>query len=321
MDPILDNIAGLAASPAAVEFDATDLDGRTFQEMVANHTPCVVRNAVAHWPAFHKWHDKAYLQARCGKYRVSYSPGGNYLSAKRGQPRREISFSEALDILHSDQTSVGSLGGVELGSNGEFAELMDDIAGFGFLPRPPRPLVYPAQRFFVHRNAGTSWHDHLLDETLMCQVVGSKRIGLLREERLHDEHVRPILFGESYYDGAVSFDCVHPLRWLNATLNPGDALYIPPSWYHGVAPVDRSFGITAAMCWRSPLALAAHPNLPTSDRVRKMLGREGALGWRTRRGFRLRMSLLIASVARLDPSSTARSRLESYGLSAGPRIS
>lgn len=314
MDAILDNIAGLAASPAAVEFNALDLDVRTFQEMVVAHTPCIIRNAVAQWPAFHKWRDKAYLQAKCGKYRVSYSPSGNYLSATRGQLRRELSFSEALDILHSDETHIGSLGGVELGSNGEFSELMDDIGEFSFLARRPRPLVYPPQRFFIHRNAGTSWHDHLLDETLMCQVVGSKRVGLLREERRHDEQVRPILFKEPYYDCVVSLDCAHPLLWLNATLNPGDALYIPPSWYHGIAPVDRSFGITAAMCWRSPITLAAHPNLPTSDRVKRMMEREASLGWNTRRGFRLRMLLLIASAARLIPQSTVRS----YGLSGPP---
>jgi hypothetical protein len=321
MDAILDNVAGLSTSPAAVEFDAAKLDGLTFQEMVTTHTPCVIRNAIAHWPAFHKWHDKAYLQARCGKYRVSFSPSGNYLSAKRSQPRREMSFSEALDILHSDQTHVGSLGGVELGSNGEFAELMQDIAGFCFLPRRPAPLVYPAQRFFIYRNAGTSWHDHLLDETLMCQVVGSKRVGLLREERAHDAIVRPILYGESYYDDKVSIDCVQPLQWLNATLNQGDALYIPPSWYHGVAPASPLFGITAAMCWRSPLAHAAHPNLPTSDRVRRMLHREAAFSWKTHRGFRLRVLLLLAAAARLNPRSTARCRLKLYGLSSRPRIS
>jgi hypothetical protein len=316
VDAIIDNIAELETAPSAVEFDASTLDGKTFQRMVKTLTPCVVRNAVSHWPAFHKWHDKIYLQSKCGKYRVSYAPGGNVASQKRGQPRRDVSFSEALEVLHSEQTPVGSLGGVELGSNGEFAELMDDITDFKFLPRRPSPLVYPAQRFFIHRNAGTSWHDHTVDETLMCQVVGSKRVGLLREERRHDAEIRPILLGESYYDTRLSFDCAHPLRWLRATLNPGDALYIPPSWYHGVAPISRTFGITATMCWRSPFALAAHPNLPTSDRIRRLMRHNTAFGWKTLRGLRLRMLLMIASTARLDPRPAARSRLRSYGLSA-----
>jgi ribosomal protein L16 Arg81 hydroxylase len=72
--------------------------------------------------------------------------------------------------------------------------------------------------------------------------------------------LRSIFFAENYYDDRTAFDSLHAhdLCWLTATVEEGDALYIPPLWWHGVVPLTEAFGATAAVTWRSPIPIIAN---------------------------------------------------------------
>ena len=137
---------------------------------------------------------------------------------------------------------------------------------FLFLTTALPPILYdPHVRHFFYRNAGTTWHYHPFDETLMCQVIGSKKIGLLSAKTTYQKSLHSVFFQEDYYDDAsllARFEHAD-LRWFSATLEEGDALYIPPLWWHGVIPLSRSFGVTTAVVWRSPSQIVA-------DTIRKM---------------------------------------------------
>jgi hypothetical protein len=76
-------------------------------------------------------------------------------------------------------------------------------------------------------------------------------------------------FREDYFDDPSQFEKLDHagLRFFSAIVEEGDALYIPPLWWHGVSPVSESFGITAAVPWRSPLPVIA-------DSIRKMAAGE-----------------------------------------------
>jgi ribosomal protein L16 Arg81 hydroxylase len=39
---------------------------------------------------------------------------------------------------------------------------------------------------------------------------------------------------------------------MTAIQQAGDALYIPPLWWHGVIPLSRGFGVTTPVTWQSP---------------------------------------------------------------------
>jgi hypothetical protein len=117
----------------------------------------------------------------------------------------------------------------------------------------------------MFRNAGTTWHYHGFDETLMCQVVGNKRVGLLKVGNPYHKILCNIFYREDYYeDPSVFYELADAnLQWFSADLEDGDALYIPPLWWHGVAATSDRAGVTAPIVWRSPPHIIA-------DSLRKM---------------------------------------------------
>jgi hypothetical protein len=221
----------------------------------------VIKGAVRHWPATQKWREAEYLKEVSGTRNVLYFPHENHLSFKRMMAgRRDMRFSEALDRLHSENTAVASLG-----LQADFSELRADIGRFSFLTKAEPSFLYPPIRYFFYRNAGSAWHFHPLDETLMCQIAGVKRIGLLSASTPFQKAVQAVFFQEDYYEDASAFDALadSDLHWFSATVEAGDALYIPPLWWHGVTAIGNSFGATAAVPFRSPPAVIA-------DIIRKM---------------------------------------------------
>ena len=128
----------------------------------------------------------------------------------------------------------------------------------GPLGRGQITILYdPPVRHFFYRNAGTTWHYHPFDETLMCQVIGPKKVGLVSAGTRYQKALHSIFFQEDYYDGVPmpAWFADPDLSWFSATLDEGDALYIPPLWWHGVVPASPEFGVTTAVVWRSPASV------------------------------------------------------------------
>jgi hypothetical protein len=249
---ILENVPGMKhAAPISV-VDVETLSEEIFlNEYVGLSRPCVVKGAVRHWPATLNWSDRRRLEALAGSHYVYAFPHENHLGIKKMMTgRREISFSDALDLLHSPEAEV-----LTLGLPRDITELRQDIGRFSFLKRAETPFIYPPIRFFFYRNAGSAWHFHPFDETLMCQFVGTKKIGLLSARTHLQKVIQEIFFRESYYEDKQAFDTLTgaKLDWFAAMVEPGDALYIPPLWWHGVIATSEGFGATAAIPWRSPL--------------------------------------------------------------------
>ena len=262
LSAILQNIPGMKNAAAVPRLNGNQLSEDEFnRKFVHQSLPCVIADAVRHWPAAQKWTDREYLKGLAGQRRVLFFPHENHLGMEKMMAgQRELSLRDALDLLHSPAIEVGTLGIQE-----DLTELRRDIGGFSFLTRADMPFLYPPVRFFLYRNAGSAWHFHPLDETLMCQIAGRKIIGLLNAKTPHQSALQDLFFGESYYDNPHAFDGMTgtALNWFFAEVNPGDALYIPPLWWHGIATDSEGFGATAAIPWRSPLPVIA-------ETIRKM---------------------------------------------------
>ncbi len=263
-DVIMKHVPGMRnASPVPV-LNVEGLTESVFVgEYVSKSRPCIVRGAIKHWPAMQSWRDKEYLKARSGHRAINLLPHEYFVSMKKNEAsKRTTSFAEAIDYLHARDTKAAMF------ATGVPVELAPDTNGFTFLGKTERAFSYLPLRYFFFRNAGTTWHYHPFDETLMSQVIGPKKIGLLKVTA-QSRAVRDVFLHETYYDNTAAFDDIDrgTLQWFSANLEEGDALYIPPLWWHGVVPLNDSFGITTAACWRSPLSIIA-------DSIRKMAAGE-----------------------------------------------
>jgi hypothetical protein len=168
--------------------------------------------------------------------------------------RCELSFAQAIDRLHAPETKVAIV------ATAAPTELLADLGRVSFLSRAEPAFSYVPARYFFYRNAGTTWHYHPFDETLMCQIVGSKKIGLIGTGTAFEEKLRRIFFQEDYYSDPSAFAELagEELPFVCATLEEGDSLYIPPLWWHGIVTLSEGFGATASVTWRSPLHVDAN---------------------------------------------------------------
>jgi hypothetical protein len=252
--PTFTHVQGMRHAAPVLELSASSLSREEFwDKFVAKSLPCVIKGAVSHWPAMRNWRDKEYIKKRSGHRQVHYYPHENFASPRQERQKEIISLSEALDRLHDENVAVGFVG------TNNAVELLADTGDLPFLGKVQPAFFYPFIRHFMYRNAGSTWHYHAFDETLMCQIVGTKRVGMLSLDNPHHFAIRNIFFLENYYDDPGSFAAFEnaELNWFTATVQEGDALYIPPLWWHGVITVSDGFGITAPVPWRSPLPVIA----------------------------------------------------------------
>lgn len=263
------HVPGMKTASPVRERHAAELSEETFlSEYVANSCPVVIRGAVMHWPARTKWRDKDYLKRQSGRHRVFAYPH-EYLDAKATNEagKRELSFAEAIDFLHAPETVSGFVG------TAMPIELLPDVGDFGFLSAPVEPaFFYHDIRYFLFRNAGPTWHYHPFDETLMCQLIVRKRVGFVHTLSPRPYAIRNIFVSGAYYTDPGAFDQFDNAghAWFETTLEEGDALYIPPLWWHGVVALTPDFGVTAPVTWRSPLPVIA-------DSIRKLAAWGGGI--------------------------------------------
>ena len=262
-DVILKNVPGMAAATPVPVVEAALLTERVFNDQyVAHGRPVVIKGAVSHWPAIRKWHDSDYLKRICGRQMVPFWPHENHVTRARIAPGVvSLPYADAVERL--DKAGAGAVAAI--GCNHGTAEMAADLGGFSFFTEADLGFSYPPHRFFIFRNAGSSWHFHAFDETLMSQVIGTKRVGLLPVEIPQRKAVTRIFDAEAYYDDPAAWDELADARlpWAVADLDAGDSLYIPPLWWHGVIVTSDGIGVTTPVSWRSPPHVIA-------DSLRKM---------------------------------------------------
>jgi len=227
-------------------------EAQFWEQYVCRHTPVLIKGAVAAWPAVECWQRPGYLESLCGHETVTL------LSTFNAHP--PIS-----NPTHEQQPLLKSIAAIRAASENQTLSVpgmavpqkwLGDIGEYPFLQKHDRPpLGYPRRRMFFYKNASTEWHYHQLDETLTCQLVGSKRISLFRLTRANWSTFAPLIKANYHHMRCAErfFATDTRLTKYEGIIESGDAIYIPPFWWHGVDSVDSSPGITLAHCFRSPL--------------------------------------------------------------------
>lgn len=270
-EQILNNIPGMDSAKQVVCIDADALTESSFYDnFVSLNKPCLIKNAISHWPAMNKWQNKGYLKSLCGDNASKYYPHMNYDDEKNMVvDETQVTFAQILDFLSANTNATISAPSILL-ERAPYNVLAADMTGFSFLPKPSKPIAYPTSRAFFYKKAGTGWHYHFVDETLMCQVKGTKKVGLLPPDKITDDIVHDIFTTDAYLlKDAFKDKDKENIKPLYAQVEPGDALYIPPFWWHGVEPLDSEYGITVANCWRSPFHVMGDLSYPTVRKIWK----------------------------------------------------
>ncbi|XP_070325170.1 bifunctional peptidase and (3S)-lysyl hydroxylase JMJD7 isoform X2 [Odocoileus virginianus] len=231
-----------------------------YRDWVCPNRPCIIRNALQHWPALRKW-SLPYLRATVGSTEVSVAvtPDG-YADAVRGDrfvmpAERRLPLSHVLDVLEGRARHPGVLYVQKQCSNlpTELPQLLPDV----------EPHVPWASEALVHK-------DHY--ENLYCVVSGEKRF------LLHPPSDRPFIPYELYTQATyqlteegsfkmVDEEAMEKVPWipldplapdlarypsycqaqaLCCTVRAGEMLYLPALWFHHV---QQSHGCIAVNFW------------------------------------------------------------------------
>ncbi len=252
---VIDLVPGTPQALNAIP--AASLDKKTFwEEYVRKHLPVVIKGAAQGWPALEKWTQPGYLESRCGGQGAGMSRTFNPLPAtpyfqnavSRGKLAEYI--AEMRNAAENETYSIPTIGLPQ-----QWAE---DLGKFSFFDERSdlKPRFYPGKRVFVYRNASTEWHHHPIDESLTTQLVGTKRFSMFRLNASDWKRYVPQIEANLHHmDCGKQFfprDSVSLVKY-DVVLEPGDTIYIPPFWWHGVDPADSGFGVTLAQCFKTPL--------------------------------------------------------------------
>lgn len=238
-------------------------------EVLALHRPAVLAGAVQHWPAVALGRQGAlplaeYLAGLDNgrpvdavmvppqyRGRLFYDDpqtlaGFNFL-------RRQLPVSAVLEQLlryaHFDQPPSVAV---------QSALIADCLPGFGAAHPQPLLPASVAPRLWLGNHIVTPAH---FDESrnLACVVAGRRRFTLFPPDCIGDLAIGPLGHAPtgtpiSLVDFAAvdrtrfpGFDRALARAWV-AELDPGDALYIPPLWWHHVESLDR-FNLMVNYWW------------------------------------------------------------------------
>lgn len=165
------------------------------------------------------------------------------------------------DLIQSDCKNH-SVRSHRLGLGGVMDSMAEDIDDNWLYESTPPSCMYPKRRVFIYKGCVSLWHKHPLDDHLTYQIRGSKDFVLL--DPTQSERINDINRNELYSFG---FDIDKYPKWrgirpISARLNAGDAIYIPPLWWHTVVPVDQQLGVTLASTWGSSRKAIFQQGLP-----------------------------------------------------------
>jgi lysine-specific demethylase 8 len=218
--------------------------------------PILIQESMSHWKAICSWNEES-LKLRFGDEMIEAS-WSNDLTF-RGDPENgfkkfeECKFSELLDVLAGRVTTTRKYYVQAFPFTGSFASLLGDIQIPEYLNK--YDLRWTNLWIGAAGNISALHFDYV--NNLLCQVHGEKRIVLYSPEQ--SEYLYPFS-KDSCIPFVAQVDIDHPrysefprfikARQTEATLGPGDILFIPNGWWHQV--YSRSFSISVTFWYKTP---------------------------------------------------------------------
>ncbi len=270
-------------SAAAIDvIDAYGISRKDFARRYVNmNRPCLIKRAVEHWPAFSKWANPDYLRTASTNQDVTVRSSAvseviGWSGTKIRDDLRQhaaasyhpMPFHDFLTALETDEDTLVA-DSCRFSEGSPIQMMKTDVGGLPFMPVLPRSRRYPPHRVFLYKNSYTDWHFHSTDETFMTQVLGKKEILLLPPDEATWVRLRPLIEEKGYlFDIDLdAFPSARDLRPIRATVEPGDAMYIPVFWWHAVESIGQGVGATVAATFRTPLHINGDIRFPVARKL------------------------------------------------------
>ena len=221
----------------------------------ARHEPVIIENLTRPWPARAKW-SMDYLRAVAGDKIVPlYDSRPARGHSHQHAPSARMPLKDYIDLLKAGERDLRMF----------FYNLLSEA------PQLTRDFSYPdiglrffkrlPVLFFAGKGARVQMHfDIDLADLLLCHFGGPKQVYLFPPEQTRFMYRVPFSFSSLF---AVDFEspdftrfpALRRLRGQVADLKHGDALYIPPGYWHHVIYRDIGFSMTLRAFPRQPRQL------------------------------------------------------------------
>lgn len=247
--------------PVMESFDAAEFD-RRFRGPAS---PVVLKGAASSWPAVKTW-TPALMAERFGEMRISPSidlPDTEVpYNFRDVDYRREMTIREFVPLMKSgnrcyvDQVSVSRYAGAD-----------QDFSFDAFGPKDVKDVV-----FWMGSNTRSGLHYDYVDN-FFAQIHGAKEVILAAPESARNLHVFPDCHTKSQvapqHPDLSRFPRFRRATLLQATLEPGDVLFLPRGWWHYFASSESSLSLS---CWHG------EPLTPAYD-VKVMMRIRSVTAW------------------------------------------
>ncbi|KAL4485079.1 hypothetical protein ABPG72_014599 [Tetrahymena utriculariae] len=209
-----------------------------YHDFQSYNMPIVLRNAVKHWKAIHKWQSDQYLVSKIGDREVQVEvrkDGENkFAYFSKNFVKSSMKYQEFIQ-LYKDPNRKANYYLAEFGIPEEIVDDIEEI-DFGLFMN----LEYTN---FWQGASGTESLPHTDDkDNFLCQITGKKTIILIPPTQ------RPKLYvgaGKNKIKNYSQVDFFNPNLQnfplfsqikgkMKVEINPGDALFIPSFWWHHV---------------------------------------------------------------------------------------
>eukprot|EP00300_Choanocystis_sp_HF-7_P040070 c6485_g1_i1.p1 GENE.c6485_g1_i1~~c6485_g1_i1.p1 ORF type:complete len:236 (+),score=51.46 c6485_g1_i1:390-1097(+) len=218
------------------------------------HMPCILKDSSAHWPAVtnehRRWCNLQQLRNRFGERTVPVEVGRHYMSERWGQ--KLMRFKDVLDamVAQSEPAGAATEQRVYLAQHPlmeQFSELACDACVPDFAAALSETTLITNAWIGPAHTVSCLHYDRY--HNILCQVVGRKHVRLY--DPIHSASLYPhtnIMSNTSQVDPAnvdtEAFPAFENVPFIECILGPGDALYIPPKWWHYVVALDLSFSVS-----------------------------------------------------------------------------
>jgi hypothetical protein len=256
---------GPTRSLGEVEHVAWNSAAMSWAALFERRRPLIIRDYLNTWPAFERW-SLEYLAERLGTCQVSATVLGdqaitNLDYADTGKRQREMAFSELAERIKAQANRPAQSGDVYLAQGGSilgrprptsrYEGVLSAVLGDLSVPEVGLPLANI--NIWLGSGGNTSYlhFDPLFN--MLAVLKGRKHFALISPRQT--SHVYPLYYRDPL-GSAVNLKqpdySRHPrlrdAEYSIATLEAGEAIYVPPGWWHFVT--SEGVNIAVSMWWK-----------------------------------------------------------------------